>query len=513
MNKRSLLLIFFLVLPHFVFSQPTQSNLSEIRANLEHLASDEMMGRGTLTEGEILASDFIAKKLEEYGVKPFGDNGTYFQNFPLIESRFLTPSRIEIFSSGEKTIFEFKKDFIIDARRNPDKSFFDKKSKIVFAGFGISAPEYNHDDYSKIDVKGKTVFVLDDEPLSSDSTYFRGTRPTQYSFWGTKWRQARERGAAGLVIIATADAMTRWDQLGAWGEGAVIRYPESQQSPSSDRIPVICVSVETAQNLLENEEFSLDEISEKFNAKENVPTFELGKEISFLLMTSEEEKMSRNVIGIIEGTDDVLKKEIVSLGAHYDHEGVKEGEIYNGADDNASGTVVVMDVAKRIAESNENKRSVVVMLYSAEEKGLMGSKYISENADYVKDMVANINMDMIGRLSEDTLYCIGASRLSTELGRLVEEVNARTSNFYLDYTFDAPNDPNRFYERSDHYNFAKVGIPIAFLFDNMNDDYHKPSDDSYKINYPKLVKVSDLVYGLTLEIANLGHKLTVDGKN
>jgi hypothetical protein len=513
MNKKSLLLILFLALPHFVFSQSSQSNLSEIKANLEHLASDEMMGRGTLTEGEILASEFIATKLAEYGVKPYGDNGTYFLNFPLLESKFLPSSKIEIFSGGKKTTYEFKKDFIIDARRNPGKNFLDTKSKIVFAGFGISAPEYNYDDYAKIDVKGKTVFVLDDEPLSSDSTYFRGMRPTQYSFWGTKWRQARERGAAGLVIIATADAMSRWKELGVWGEGAAIRYPDSQQNTTGDRIPVICVSIETAKKLLEDEKFSFDEISEKFNEKKKIPVFELGKEINFLLAVEEEEKMSRNVIGIIEGTHAVLKKEIVSLGAHYDHEGIKNGEVYNGADDNASGTVTVMDVAKRIASSNENKRSVVVMLYSAEEKGLMGSKYISENADYVKDMVANINMDMIGRMSEDTLFCIGASKLSTELGRLVEEVNARTSNFYLDYTFDAPNDPNRFYERSDHYNFAKVGIPIAFLFDNMNDDYHKPSDDSHKINYAKILKVSDLVYGLTLEIANLGHKLTVDGKN
>ena len=516
MGKKSLLIFLFLALPSFIFSQssPTsQSSLSEIKANLEHLASDEMMGRGTLEQGEILASEFIATKLAEYGVKPFGDNGTFFQNFPLLESRFLPSSKIEIFSGGKKTTYEFKKDFIIDARRNPGKNFIGSKSKIVFAGFGITAPEYNYDDYAKIDVKGKTVFVLDDEPLSSDSTFFRGERPTQYSFWGTKWRQARERGAAGLVIIATDDAMTRWTELGAWGEGTAIRYPESQLSTTSDRIPVICVSVETAKNLLENEEFSYGDINEKFNQKENVPAFEMEKEISFLLDVEEEEKMSRNVIGIIEGTDDVLKKEIVSLGAHYDHEGVKNGEVYNGADDNASGTVTVMDVAKRIAESNENKRSVVVMLYSAEEKGLMGSKYIAENADYVKDMVANINMDMIGRMSEDTLFCIGASRLSSQLGKLIEEVNARTSNFYLDYTFDAPNDPNRFYERSDHYNFAKVGIPIAFLFDNMNDDYHKPSDDSHKINYPKLLKVSDLVYGLTLEIANLDHKLVVDGKN
>lgn len=513
MNKKSLLLLLLFVLPSFVFSQSSQSNLSEIRSNLEYLASDELMGRGTLTEGEILASEFIARKLAEYGVKPFGDNGTFYQNFPLIESKFLPSSMIEVYSGDKKTTYQFKKDFIIDARRNPGENFLNSKNKIVFAGFGISAPEYNYDDFAQIDVKGKTVFVMDDEPLSDDSTFFRGVRPTQYSFWGTKWRQARERGAAGLVIIATDDAMSRWDQLGLWGESAAIRYPEPLQSASNDRIPVICVSVETAKKLLEDEEFSYDELIEKFTEKEKIPVFALGKQISFHLEVEEEEKMSRNVIGIIEGTDDVLKKEIVSLGAHYDHEGVKDGEIYNGADDNASGTVVVMDVAKRIAESKDNKRSVVFMLYSAEEKGLMGSKYIAENADYVKDMVANINMDMIGRMSEDTLFCIGASRLSTELGKMVEEVNARTSKFFLDYTFDAPNDPNRFYERSDHYNFAKVGIPIAFLFDNMNDDYHKPSDDPYKINYPKILKVSDLVYGLTLEISNLDHKLVVDGKN
>ncbi|MCB0722500.1 MAG: M28 family peptidase [Ignavibacteriae bacterium] len=511
--KKSLLLTLFIVLPRLVLAQSTASDLTDIKTNMEYLASDELMGRETATDGEKIASDYIAKKLMEYGVKPFGDNGTYFQNYPLIQSRFLPGSKVKIYHDGKTAVYSFGKDFIIDARRNPDPAYLNKKSKMVFAGFGISAPEYNYDDYSALDITGKTVFVLDDEPLSNDSTWFRGERATQYSFWGTKWRQARERGATGLVIIATDGTMDAWGRLSAWGEGSSIRYPDTSTSSGRNRIPVICVSPEMAKKLLKDEEYSYEELERMFNEREKIPVFAMDKEIDFMLENTEEEVISRNVVGIIEGTDPVLKNEYVSLGGHYDHLGNKTGVVYNGADDNASGTVTVMDIAKRFAYSNENKRSIVVMLYSGEEEGLMGSRYASEHLPFIKDMVANINMDMVGRMSEDSLSVIGASRLSTELGELVEEVNGRTSNFIFDYTFDAPDDPNRFYERSDHYNFARFGIPIVFFFDNMESDYHKPTDDFEKINYAKIQRTSDLAYELALVIANLDHKLTVDKQN
>lgn len=506
-----LLAIFFIYhLP--VFGQAIDADGSELKANLEYLSSGELMGRGTITEGERLASEFIAEKFRQYGVKPFGDDGTYFQKFPLLLTSFTADSKIKIYSGGREKTFNVKDDFIIDVRRISDDKFQRTKSDIVFAGFGITAPEFGYDDYKGLDVKGKTVLILDDEPLSNDTAFFRGPRATRYSFWGTKSRMARDNGAAGVIIIAPEETVKEWQRLSEWTLAGGLRYPEAPDV-SNPVIPVVCILPEVAKMILDGEDQSYEEIDAAFNNSETMKGFEVDKEVAFDLIVKEEEQFSRNVIGIIEGTDPVLKNEYVSIGAHYDHVGVRNGEVYNGADDNASGTVSVMEVGRHLAEINNNKRSVILMLYSAEERGLYGSRFTAENSPYVKDMIANINLDMVGRMSEDSLHSIGSGRLSSEFKILVEDVNQKTSNFVLDYVFDSENDPNRFYERSDHYNFAKQGIPIVFFFDNMNDDYHKPSDDAYKINYLKLEKVCELVYGITMELANREKKLLIDGTN
>jgi len=198
------------------------------------------------------------------------------------------------------------------------------------------------------------------------------------------------------------------------------------------------------------------------------------------------------------------------LSAHYDHEGIVKGEIYNGADDNGSGTVAILEAGRRLALLKENKRSIILAFHTGEEKGLLGSKYFTENSDIMSDVVSNINIDMVGREDTESIYSIGSGKLSTELFELVEKVNSETAKFELDYTFDASNDPNRYYYRSDHYNYAKHNIPIVFFYDHMTEDYHQPTDDVDKINFEKIEKVSTLITELALRIANLDHKLIVD---
>ena len=218
------------------------------------------------------------------------------------------------------------------------------------------------------------------------------------------------------------------------------------------------------------------------------------------------------MVGIIEGNDPVLKNEYVSFGAHYDHEGIHNGVVYNGADDDGSGTVAILETAKAFALSKQNKRSVVVFFHTGEEKGLLGSSYSANHISYINNIVANINIDMVGRESIDSIYCIGSDKLSTELHNIVEDANKETVNFYLDYSFDDPNDPQRLYYRSDHINYARKGIPIVFFYDYMMQDYHKPTDDVDKINFEKILKTVKLVYNIGLEIANLDHRLVVDKK-
>lgn len=228
---------------------------------------------------------------------------------------------------------------------------------------------------------------------------------------------------------------------------------------------------------------------------------------------------SENVVAIIEGSE--LPEEYLVITSHYDHEGIKNGEIYNGADDGSSGSMAMMEIAeafqKAVEEGYRPKRSVVFMHLTGEEKGLLGSKYYVENPVFpLEQTVANLNMDMIGRVDEahendpNYIYLIGSDKLSTELHEISEEANSTYTNLNLDYTYNDENDPNRFYYRSDHYNFAKFDIPIIFYFNGVHEDYHQPSDTAEKIEYEVLEERAKLVFFTAWEIANRAERPFVD---
>lgn len=228
---------------------------------------------------------------------------------------------------------------------------------------------------------------------------------------------------------------------------------------------------------------------------------------------------SENVITVIEGEE--LPNEYVVISAHYDHLGMKGDKIYNGADDDGSGTVAVMEIAeafkKAAREGNKPKRSIIFLHFTGEEKGLLGSKYYTENPIYSLDnTVANLNIDMIGRRDDthqnnsDYLYLIGSDRLSSELHQISEDANATYVNLDLDYKYNAEDDPNRFYFRSDHYNFAKFDIPVIFYFNGVHADYHKPTDTVEKIEYDLLEKRAKLIFYTAWELANRDERPIVD---
>ncbi|PZD79224.1 M28 family metallopeptidase [Mesonia sp. K7] len=230
-------------------------------------------------------------------------------------------------------------------------------------------------------------------------------------------------------------------------------------------------------------------------------------------------KDSENVIGFIKGKE--LPNEVVILTAHYDHVGKKGEEIYNGADDDGSGSVALLEIAeafkKAVKDGYQPKRSVVFLHVTGEEKGLLGSKFYVENPIFpLANTVANLNTDMIGRIDvkhegkEDYIYLIGSDKLSTDLHNLSEEVNKKYVQLDIDYTYNDDNDPNRFYYRSDHYNFAKHNIPIIFYFNGVHADYHKPTDTPEKINYDLLAKRTQLIFYTAWEIANRDQRIIVD---
>lgn len=489
-----------------VYPQSNIKSIDYLKTDLEMLASDRFAGRETATTGEELAAEYISGQLRQAGIMPFGDNNTYYQHFPLILSTYSETSKITFYTGNDGKTLTFGTSFLADPRYRPTVEP-GVQSEIIFAGYGITASEYGYDDYKNLDVKGKTVLLLDDEPVSTDTAYFRGERMTRYSFWGTKVRTAKSHGAAGIIILPNIAPGSTWNELVQWSLESSVKLAGTDTTMN---VPVIGISDGEFKSLLDNEKISYDEIMADMKTGKTPVPFALKKRVSYNLVTNKNEVLSKNVVGIAEGTDPVLKNEYIVLSAHYDHEGVKNGEIYNGADDNASGTVSVMEAARWFAANKNNKRSVIFLLVSGEERGLLGSKYYTNTVPYINNVLVNLNMDMIGRESVDSLHCIGSDKLSSELYTIVENVNKRTSKFVLDYRFNDPNDPNRFYERSDHYNFAKRNIPVAFFFDYMNDDYHKPSDDAHKINYEKIYKVTELVYNVALEVANLDHRLVVD---
>jgi len=226
-----------------------------------------------------------------------------------------------------------------------------------------------------------------------------------------------------------------------------------------------------------------------------------------------------NVLGYIEGTD--LKKELLVISAHYDHLGKKDSLIFNGADDNASGTAAIMEIAQAFMiakkEGRGPRRSVLIVAFSGEEKGLLGSKYYTRNPVFpLEKTVANLNIDMIGRLDElhqedpNYIYLIGADRLSQELHDISEQVNEKHIKLELDYTYNKEDDPNRYYYRSDHYNFAKNNIPVIFYFNGVHEDYHKPTDTIEKIDFDKIQKIARLVFLTAWEVANKEERIVVD---
>lgn len=500
-----------------VFSQvkvDEKISLTYLKNNLQVLASDEFEGRETTTRGEKLASLFIASELGKYSVKPLGDNGTYFQNFDLLSSGYAMDTKMYLLNKTGSILSDFflGEDFIKTSRGLADTSFAKLTTGIVFAGYGITAKEFNYDDYADIDVKGKTILILSGEPYSERDDFFNGEKPTQYSNTESKIKLAKEKGAAGVLIVLDERMKSFWKLIRDYTTQPSLSFITKNEEETVKNIPIFTVGERFAEKLLAGEKFSFEKINEMIKAKAALQTFELNKKLGYDIKPFSKIVHTRNVIGFIEGTDPVLKKEFVVLSAHYDHLGTRGAVVNNGADDDGSGTVAVLEAARLLAASNQNRRSIIVLFNTGEEKGLLGSGYATENGSFMKNVVADINMDMVGRESVDSLYCIGSDKLSTEFAQIVKEENSKSVNFVLDYKYDDSKDPNRFYYRSDHYNFAKKGIPVVFFFDDMREDYHRPTDDVEKINFEKILKTAILSSNIALHAANLDHKVIVDKK-
>ncbi len=468
--------------------------------NLHVLASDEYEGRETGKKGQKMAAEYIANQFNAAGIPSI--NGTYYQQFPL---NVIQPSMAEVSLKGKK--FTGGKDYYNFPGQTDQKL---KTSEVLFLGFGIEESLYN--DYKDVDVKDQVIMILSGEPFKDSVSIISGKKsPSLWtSYQKVKTEKARERGAAAVLIVVD-DVAQNMEANKHKLESTSMKLDLSKKE-----MPVIYISKTMANEILQNKsvEFLRKSISES-----GKPSSQKTKaKLEITIKNSAEIIQSENVLGYVEGTD--LKEELIVITAHYDHLGKEGGIVYNGADDDGSGTVAVIELAKTFAQAKKEgkgpRRSILFMAVAGEEKGLLGSSYYVDHAVFpLKNTVCNLNIDMIGRIDErhkngDYIYLIGSDKLSSELHRISEKANTTYSKLELDYTYNDEKDRNRFYYRSDHYNFAKKGIPVIFYFNGVHADYHKETDEVEKIDFVKMEKITRLVFFTAWELANRTERIVVD---
>ncbi len=491
--------------------------VKELKEQLFILADDEFEGRETSKPGQKKAAAYIENYYESLGLEKGSMTGVQQQSFPL-RKRKLTSTILTV--NGKN--YESSKDiFSLDAEGLEGTKTF---TKIVFAGYGITEGRY--DDYEGLDVKDALVVVMDGEPKTKKGKSLISGDTEQLSDWsydpGWKVALAQKNGAKAIVVIRR-DYATFLPRIKFWLESEMMELIEDVDATVATGIPLIFTNEKSA-----NEWFRIDLANNmgKFSkkgqkiphSKHRVKLNVVHTEATLNVSVTDEMVSSENVLAFIEGSDATLKNEIVVISAHYDHIGIINGEINNGADDDGSGTVSAMEIGEAFIQAKKDgngpKRSILILHVSGEEKGLFGSEYYTRHPVYpLNNTVCDLNIDMIGRVdeahkdNEKYVYLIGSDRLSMDLHNLSEAVNKQTSNLILDYTFNAEDDPNQFYYRSDHYNFAKNNIPVIFYFSGVHEDYHKPGDDPEKILYDKMCSIAQLVFSTAWEIANQPEKL------
>jgi len=486
----------------------------ELREHLLVISSDEFNGREAGTEGQKKAAEYIKEYFQGLGIPPLDETKTsapikdgYFQEFLL---QVTNASNSELTINDSKS--QFGEDFFfLDA---PSESITNIK-EISFVGFGLSNSGFNEMPTDL--VKDKYVMLIDGLPENKKGEVVESDERFVGSFFDrvkARKEDLSEKGVSGaLVVLHDIEKKAKAFSFFLKG-GRTTLYSEDKKN-----IPIIFISEEIADQILEENSTTLAKLEKKI-IKKGVPiVFETSTNIQLDLGSGIKTPTSENILGFVEGTD--LKDEIVVITAHFDHVGASKGDIYNGADDDGSGTVTLLELAEAFTQAKKDgygpRRSMLFMPVSAEEKGLLGSRYYTDNPVFpLENTVVDLNIDMIGRHDTahndqlDYVYIIGSNRLSTELHNISENANSTYTNLHLDYTYNEPDDPNKFYYRSDHYNFAKNNIPVIFYFSGVHEDYHKPTDTIEKIEFDNLEKRARLIFYTAWELANRDERIQVD---
>ncbi len=492
---------------------------------LYYVASDEMEGRDTPSRGLDLTAKFIALNLKRWGFKPAGDDGTFFQKIALRRD-VVDPANATVKIGGQT--FAYGDDFMrVSGSQNGALS-----APVVYAGNGWLIKSKNLNPYQGIDVKGKFIAVYGEGMITSpqflvplpegvtqaDLTGERGVD------WADAVTYARRNGAAGVIVLPSKFLQENWSQVKQLF-GRTRTYVERLAEPTT-AAPVFLAAPEIAEAIFAGE------ASNPLNGTAtNSFVLSAGKTLDFNIGLKPETVYTQNVVAVWEGGDAKLKNEMVAIGAHYDHVGVNQNakgddKIFNGADDDGSGTVAVLTMAEALAKSPKRpKRSILLVWHCGEEKGLWGSEYFNKFPTVdIKAVTAQLNIDMIGRSrkagdteprnkdlsTENEVYVIGSQMMSSKLGEVTKSINDSYLKLNYDLRYDDPKDTNRFFFRSDHFNYAVNGIPIVFWFDGVHEDYHQPGDEPQKIDYTKMQNISRTIFLTMWELADLKERPKVD---
>ena len=514
---------------------------------LSYIASDELQGRATYSAGLDLAAAYIGNNLRAWGVKPAGDNHSFLQTVRILGVKTTSRSSVTVTVAGETRTYQDGAGVTFPKNSGVSRALTARR--VEFAGYGLNVPAVNHFDFRGRDVRDSAVIWLGTEgPKTLDAQYRR--------LLNGRARHATEQLRA-LATIGPESA--RRGDAGTTEPNGVVQTPLPEGREPAPAVPDFTTAQRldnkippriTASDgflsfLFSKAPVGYEELKRRAVAREPLPRFTLGDvTITFNIDATYDvvrTQLTQNVIGIVEGSDPRLKNTYVAAGAHYDHvgsadagpgggapdhppgfvtPGATDDRVWNGADDDGSGTVALMALARAFVNGPRPKRSLLFVWHAGEERGLLGSRYF---ADYptvpLETIVAQLNIDMVGRnrsnksSEEDTVYLVGSDRISSELHQISREANRELLRpLTLDYEMNDPSDLEQLYYRSDHYSYAVKGIPIIFFTTGLHADYHANTDEVSKIEFGKLTRVAQLVYETAARLANLDHPPARDNR-
>ncbi len=466
------------------FANRSSVSVSNLQAHVKYLASPELEGRFAIAPGAYKAADYIARVFEQSGLEPKGTNG-YFQDWELTLG----------FKPGNENYLKLKRGSVWEAPAESIRplnmtSNTKVEGELVFVGFGISQPNAGYDDYENVDVSGKIAVILRGAPsfegVSSDIQ--RASRIPQ------KVQTAIQKGAVGVILVNQPEN-DRLMPVGMRG-----------RAPATN-VAILNVQASVGDRLLQPLGMTVAQAIKRINEKGLPVSANLNASVEMAASLEPNRGVARNVIGFIPGSDPKLRSEVIVIGAHYDHLGFGEvgslapepGDIHYGADDNASGTAAIMELARLLAQNRERlKRSVLVIAFSAEEEGLLGAAHFVQNPTVPREnIVAMLNFDMVGRMTNNRVSISGVGP-TAEWESILKAANTENLNLQLSQSASGG---------SDHMPFMRAGIPILFFFTGMHPDYHRPSDTWDKINYEGQAQIVALAERVVYDITNRPERL------